>query len=66
MKLSNKQQEYVICFVLIALNLVAVYFTKIIPTPILLILSVLILGWFVYLFVIDEIKFRRFARDFWG
>jgi hypothetical protein len=37
-----------------------------IPTQIVLTIGALIVVWLIRLMVIDEIKFRAFAKEFWG
>lgn len=64
--MSNKQQEYIIFIVLTIICTFIIYLAKIIPTPIVLSLGGLIIVWLLKLIFIDEIKFRAFAKNFWG
>lgn len=64
--MSDKQVQYFVFIIIAVIFTLAVYATQIIPTQIVLTIGALIVVWLIRLMVIDEIKFRAFAKEFWG
>ncbi len=64
--MSNKQVQYFVFIIITVIFTLAVYATQMIPTQIVLTIGALIVVWLIRLMVIDEIKFRAFAKEFWG
>lgn len=64
--MSNKQVKYFVFIIIALIFTLAVYATQMIPTQIVLTIGALIVVWLIRLMVIDEIKFRAFAKEFWG
>lgn len=64
--MSDKQVQYFVFIIIALIFTLAVYATQMIPTQIVLTIGALIVVWLIRLMVIDEIKFRAFAKEFWG